>query len=420
MVNYMVRVNKKIILLFLILIFVWINSGSVIQAVYSSELQKVICVIGACLLLEELHRFRTIVLPKSMLGVFLLVLAAASVICMLLWGEYSQILLYFSNFVVFYIAYRITIYVDRESFINAFINSITIIALISIVGWFFTDILIKSGLGIHLKKYMDYQTFLAFNIIKTAPNRNCGAFWEPGMFQGFLNFALLLLLTRNNLRKIDYGRIAIIITAIITTYSTTGYFVLLCIIVLYIYRRIYNRLNSLANILLVLFLVFMFVFGGGNYLMGKLTPVLPKDILWKIETQNISYTTRVYSVVYDVLLSIKNPFGVGRLQAENALSQMALQYGYDINARTSAISTAFLNFGFGFGLYYLLLWVVGCFRFSKSDFGTFSLVLISMLMILNSEPMLFHVFFTCVLFYWIDDEKLKKERGNRYGCSMVV
>lgn len=403
----MININKKKIWLFGILIFIWINSGSVIQAIYSSELQKVLCVVGILLLMNDIYKERAITLPRNLSGIFILWLGTSSLICMILWGEYSQVLLYFANFAVFYICYKITLYIEKEQFINAFINVITLFAAISIVGWLFTDIILNSGAGIHLSRYMDYKSFLFFNIITTAPNRNSGAFWEPGMYQGFLNSALLLLATKTSIKKTDYIRAAIIVWAIITTYSTTGYLVLMCIVVLYFYKRLQNRLNYLADVILVFFLIY-FILGGGSYIMQLLTPILPKDILWKIETQNISYTTRIYSVIYDIILSIRNPFGVGRLQVDNALSQMVIQYGYNINARTSAISTAFLNFGFGFGLYYLLLWVIGCFRFSKSDFGTFALVLLSMLMILNSEPMLFHMFFSCILFYWLAERKRKE------------
>lgn len=357
--------------------------------------------------MNDIYKERAITLPRNLSGIFILWLGTSSLICMILWGEYSQVLLYFANFAVFYICYKITLYIEKEQFINAFINVITLFAAISIVGWLFTDIILNSGAGIHLSRYMDYKSFLFFNIITTAPNRNSGAFWEPGMYQGFLNSALLLLATKTSIKKTDYIRAAIIVWAIITTYSTTGYLVLMCIVVLYFYKRLQNRLNYLADVILVFFLIY-FILGGGSYIMQLLTPILPKDILWKIETQNISYTTRIYSVIYDIILSIRNPFGVGRLQVDNALSQMVIQYGYNINARTSAISTAFLNFGFGFGLYYLLLWVIGCFRFSKSDFGTFALVLLSMLMILNSEPMLFHMFFSCILFYWLAERKRKE------------
>lgn len=403
----MVSINKKKVWLFCILIFIWLNSGSVIQAIYSSELQKILCVVGGLLLINDIYRERTIILPRNLTGIFILWLGFGSLICMILWGEYSQVLLYFANFAVFYICYKITLYIEKELFTNAFINVITLFAAISIVGWLFTDVILNSNVGIHLSRYMDYKSFLFFNIITTAPNRNSGAFWEPGMFQGFLNFALLLLATKTGIKKTDYLRAAIIICAIITTYSTTGYLVLMCIIVLFFYKRLHIRLNYLADIILILFLVYI-ILGGGLYIMQLLIPILPKNILWKIETQNISYTTRVYSIVYDIILSIRNPFGVGRLQVDDALSQMVIQYGYNINARTSAISTAFLNFGFSFGLYYLLLWIVGCFRFSKSDIGTFALVLTSMLMILNSEPMLFHMFFSCIMFYWLAPKKRKE------------
>ena len=120
----MISINKKKIWLFGILIFIWINSGSVIQAIYSSELQKVLCVVGVLLLINDIYRERTITLPRNLAGIFILWLGMGSLICMILWGEYSQVLLYFANFAVFYICYKITLCIEKELFINAFINVI--------------------------------------------------------------------------------------------------------------------------------------------------------------------------------------------------------------------------------------------------------------------------------------------------------
>lgn len=408
--------KKRTVYLWILLVFIWINSGSSVQVIYASELQKILCAVGAVLLLWELGKKKTLLLPKSPTGVFLLWLAAVSLICMAMWGEYSQALLYFSNFAVFYISFRITEYVEEELFLEAFLNVIVFFALVSLVGWFFTEEALNAGLGISITKKMGYRSFLIFNIITTSPNRNSGAFWEPGMFQGFLNFALMILAMKKKIEKTDVLRILVLVPAILTTYSTTGYFVLICMGCLWGYRRIHRRWRPMANVVLLGALAYFFLLGGVSGLVEQAPAFFPKEILGKIERQNISYTTRVYSIVYDILISLQHPFGIGRLHADQTIAEMALRYGYEVNARTSAFSTAFVYYGWGLGIYYLALWVVGCFRFSQSDPVTFGLVLASMLMILNSEPVFFHIFFTCVLFYW-----LKKKRGKKeYGCFVAL
>lgn len=67
--------------------------------------------------------------------------------------------------------------------------------------------------------------------------RNCGPFWEPGAYQGFLNLSLFFELTmkqdRNSMWLI---RILILIITIITTISTGGYIVLFVILTYYFSR----------------------------------------------------------------------------------------------------------------------------------------------------------------------------------------
>ncbi len=57
--------------------------------------------------------------------------------------------------------------------------------------------------------------------------RNCGPFWEPGAFQGFINLAFMLeLLTAPKRNKAWFARIAVFSVSILTTYSSGGYVVL--------------------------------------------------------------------------------------------------------------------------------------------------------------------------------------------------
>lgn len=59
--------------------------------------------------------------------------------------------------------------------------------------------------------------------------RNCGPFWEPGAFQGFLNLAIALnIIYRNNDDNRWAWKIIVFSITIITTYSTGGYIVLFC------------------------------------------------------------------------------------------------------------------------------------------------------------------------------------------------
>lgn len=85
--------------------------------------------------------------------------------------------------------------------------------------------------------------------------RNCGPFWEPGAFQGFLNLAIWFELTSNVERNKWWKfRVVILIFAVITTLSTGGYIVLFFILTYFfsmdksigIYKKLFFTFGMLA------------------------------------------------------------------------------------------------------------------------------------------------------------------------------
>lgn len=76
--------------------------------------------------------------------------------------------------------------------------------------------------------------------------RNSGMFWEPGAFAGYINLAFLFYLGNiRSLIKGDPGKFIVLLIALITTFSTTGYVVFFLIMVatlLFEYSRTLNVL----------------------------------------------------------------------------------------------------------------------------------------------------------------------------------
>ena len=74
--------------------------------------------------------------------------------------------------------------------------------------------------------------------------RNCGPFWEPGAFQGFLNLSLWFELTVNRKKDIYWKiRVAVFIVTILTTLSTGGYVVLFT---LFLFQFLHDKENNSA------------------------------------------------------------------------------------------------------------------------------------------------------------------------------
>lgn len=101
--------------------------------------------------------------------------------------------------------------------------------------------------------------------------RNCGPFWEPGAYQGFLNLAITLLILTNNIRdKKFWINIAILIVTIITTFSTGGYIVLFFNLLLLIYME--KNVSQFTKFFVCLFLLSLSisVFFNVNFMYEKI------------------------------------------------------------------------------------------------------------------------------------------------------
>ena len=101
--------------------------------------------------------------------------------------------------------------------------------------------------------------------------RNCGPFWEPGAFQGFVNLAITIELLSDKVRdKIWSFRMLIFVITVITTYSTGGYIVLALIFFYYLSTN--KDLAMLNKIMLIglFFMIALIVFLKTDFLYNKI------------------------------------------------------------------------------------------------------------------------------------------------------
>ena len=101
--------------------------------------------------------------------------------------------------------------------------------------------------------------------------RNCGPFWEPGAFQGFVNLAITIELLSDKVRdKIWSFRMLIFVITVITTYSTGGYIVLA--LNFFYYLSTNKDLAMLNKIMLIglFFMIALIVFLKTDFLYNKI------------------------------------------------------------------------------------------------------------------------------------------------------
>lgn len=112
-------------------------------------------------------------------------------------------------------------------FRKTYFNVIYIISTISLIC------LILNYLGINIGiQFEKYRTIFVYNSFIHLENanvfRNCGMFWEPGAFQGYIMLAFLFYINDyKSLWNIHRWKCIILSLALLTTFSTTGYIVYL-------------------------------------------------------------------------------------------------------------------------------------------------------------------------------------------------
>ena len=175
-----------------------------------------------------------------------------------------------------------TVAICGKGFARFFSSIICIYAIISLVCFLLCNI----GIGVPYIAISDtildggtvmrvfnlYYTQLGNPAVGLTYNeRNCGPFWEPGAFQGFLNLSLFFELTMKQARdKFWITRVAILIITIVTTFSTGGYIVLFTILIYYFSQD--KTINPVFKILFTIagLCVFYYLYYKLDFLGSKI------------------------------------------------------------------------------------------------------------------------------------------------------
>jgi len=233
-----------------------------------------------------------------------------------------------------------TSYFDRtKQRMDFFIKCIITFAIISTVIFFL------SILGVNLPTIMSktYQYETVFYLGKVSPNpiyglfgyRNYGIYWEPGLYQAYLNFLLIFLLYDKELfqgRRIPrYITIAFCVFLILTTGSTTGYVLCTINMILFLFR---NRELPVLKILFIgmAVVVSLFVF-----------EVLSEMITNKMTMGN-SYKMRLTDMIKGFEVFKTKPI-LGYGIANDAYAQYTQGEFDSLRGNTNGLVSVLINFG---------------------------------------------------------------------------
>lgn len=200
--------------------------------------------------------------------------------------------------------------------------------------------------------------------------RNCGFMWEPGAYAWVLNFMIVYKLHRDN--YVLDRKILLLVFALITTFSTAGYFGSFFIVVFYLIKR-----GTRTAPLVLPFVLLAFVYGtlklfySADFLSEKLNEYQEIGMEVRERTfgdESWERVTRIAMGRISLENSLVHPWGDGI----NLSSYIVKKYGeiYAPNALASLLSE--------WGWLGIIAFIIAVWRFNpfglKKGFGPFLLI----------------------------------------------
>jgi len=246
------------------------------------------------------------------------------------------------------------------SFSEIYIKLVVFLAAISLFGYLSDSYNLLDGLVRKLPPVGDkgYGGILYLYRFSWQIERNNSIFYEPGAYQAFLNAALFLIFfTKTSLKKTEkLIYVAILLTALVTTFSTTGFVIFLAMVPVFLYK---NEILTFTGKMIMV--------GVGIAIIGSLSTqfnswfvVKVKDYLSADEYDTGgSAKARSDDFKTDLKIFKKHIFGLGFDEYNEEFGRLGRRRADEIgssNGVTKTLATMGLPFSlFLFGSYYWAL-----------------------------------------------------------------
>ncbi len=293
---------------------------------------------------------------------------------------------------LFILGYSICRSCNMHDFIEAFLKLMTIIAFVSVIGFAFASLIVKIGFipSVYNSVGKEFKFLLFTNVPIEGFTRNYGPFTEPSRFQAYLNLTLILLLFTDN--KISYKRVIIVLLALVTTFSTTGYLVIVVTLIAFIFsKKVKMKMGTKALLAFPLIVGCVVLFYTNDIFSNAINKLLKGG-------EDVSASTRYDSIKINLLIFKDNFFfGAGFSGSEEAFASIMSKYGFNAQTNTITPLIYFSKFGVVVGLYYIFNLFTAAKHLSNSK--SYGIIFLALLLMVSGISFLDSIFFNVILFY---------------------
>lgn len=387
-------INKKLLPLCVGLILT-LFSGHAIQTIWGYSVYLLL-ILGLIAFIYSIRVFsgNRINLHRGSLILFILMIICPAIV------DFGAGIITYQMFLSFVlVAFFVTDKYDFDKIVPIYLSVMTWVTVIALICHYLLN---NTGLLslLPIMKNVNGIKFgvgIVFNYLVDAPNRNCGMFWEPGLFSTFLSIALVFEILFKK-EKPSVVRIILFSIGIISSTSTAGYVLLVFCLLLPFVKKKRSRAAQFFSGFISLSLILAVILIALNLdaiIQGS--SLADNEFVTKLLTENLADQSRLKAVTHNISLFLENPLlGAGM---ETITSQM--KYVADTSTSTYMLSL----FGV-LGASYTIAWVYGIFRQKNLNILTKIVLTVIFMSIINKEPHIQIMFTWCLLFYLLKSSEL--------------
>lgn len=292
------------------------------------------------------------------------------------WGVFSKRAIIELPLLIFS-GYFITQFTGK-SFSYIYFNITYYLALISIILFF---IMLITGFTPNLLDLTSYKSIFIYNIRLNEIERirNCGPYWEPGAYGGYICFVGILFFNNlNELWKKERKKCIVILIALITTQSTQA-FAITFLIIFFSTIRSYSGFKLLF-ITFILSILALFAFYNLNFLGDKISEQI--ELTQNIDNYSLISANRFTTAVTEFIIFLQHPF-IGNTNDQMIFYQ-DIPFILDIIQKNGgyASGSGITTFLAQYGIFVFLIWLFLSFQNFQKYYGTKSAILCLIILIL--------------------------------------
>ena len=260
-----------------------------------------------------------------------------------------------------------------------------ILFALTIISLICYSLVMTTGLPFQ-SSYSGGVTFLGLYCHRTGELRNCGAFWEPGVFACYINF--LFVLFSNDLRGLwtnHRKKFIVLVIGLLSTQSTTGYLVFAFIVALYFLLVLRSRWRYILIPLFSVVVIYSFV--RLDFLHSK---ILEQNSRAEMAAGEYD-SSRIGAFIFDLYYIQKRPFIGNGLSLDTQYDEhkdiIQMWKDRDVDMNGNGLSSFTMSMGIPFLIILFIL-------FWRNNNGISVkikvLAILSILLMLNGEPLMLY------------------------------